>query len=487
MGDLFSTGDPEASGDTAGGASGGGTRVPLAERMRPRSFDEFRGQRHLLAPGKILRQILDAGTLSTSLILWGAPGSGKTTLARLMAAHLAAEFVAFSAVTAGVKDVRAVVERARLLRKVHDHPAFLFVDEVHRFNRAQQDAFLPHLENGLLTLIGATTENPSFSVNSALLSRSRVLELHRLSVPDLESILRDAVADAERGLGHLDLEIETGVVERLAELADGDARAALNVLEILAAPAAPGRRHAVTAGRLREAMARRTLGLDRGREEHYNLISALHKSLRGSDPDAGLYWLARLLEGGEDPMYVARRLVRFASEDIGNADPRALTLCVGAAQAVSMIGMPEAELALAQAVVFLASAPKSNRITTAYGAARTDVRERENPPVPLHLRNAPTRLLRDLGRGEGYVYPHDYEAAIVVQDFLPETLRGRHYYEPSTEGFERTLAERLHSWREFRERLRRSERVGIPRQRGAAGETKAPPKPPRDVGCEPAS
>ncbi len=455
MADLFSGHEAEARTSP---------RRPLAERMRPQHLDEFRGQAHLLAPGKFLRQAIDARTLPGSLILWGPPGSGKTTLARLMAHHFDAEFIAFSAVTSGVKDVKATVERARLLRQAGRGAVFLFVDEVHRFNRAQQDAFLPHVENGTLTLVGATTENPSFAVNAALLSRARVLELQPLDPDAICSILSQAIADPERGLGSLRLDLEEGVLERLAVLAGGDARTALNVLELVTAAARPGEKHAVSAAMVADAAGRRNLGLDRGREEHYNLISALQKSLRGGDPDAGLYWLARLLEGGEDPMYVARRLIRCASEDVGNADPRALQMSVAAAQSVMLIGMPEAELALAQAVIYLATAPKSNRVTRAYGAARHEVRAGTNPPVPLHLRNAPTRVLRDLGRGEGYLDPHDFEAAIVDQEYLPESLRGRSYYEPSAEAYERTLAERLETWRGLREQLRRSKRVGVPRK-----------------------
>jgi len=464
--------------------------APLAERLRPRKLAEFHGQEHLLGPGGVLRRMLDAGALPASLLFWGPPGAGKTTLARLIAQHLDAVFVAFSAVTASVQDVRAVVEKARLLRQ-RGKSLVLFVDEVHRFNRAQQDAFLPHVEDGTLRLLGATTENPSFAVNAALLSRARVLELLPLPAAAIEAILQRALQDPERGLGALPIVAEPGVLARLAVLADGDARTALNVLEILAAPAAPERPVRLTLEALGTALARRNLGLDRGGEEHYNLISALHKSLRGGDADAGLYWLARLLEAGEDPMYVARRLLRFASEDVGLAEPRALPLVVAAAQTVAMIGMPEAELALAQAVLFLATAPKSNRVDRAYAAARDDVRQHGNPAVPLQLRNAPTRLLRELGRGVGYLDPHAAPDAIVLQDYLPPSLSGRQYYEPSEAGEERQIAARLAHWRAVCGRLRAGARVAAPPaatttgpQRDAAGaETGAPtalPESPSD-------
>jgi putative ATPase len=425
---------------------------------------------------------LERGTATSSLLLWGPPGSGKTTLARLFASALHAEFHSFSAVTAGVKEVKEVVERARALQRAGRGPLLLFVDEVHRFNKAQQDAFLPHVEDGTLVLVGATTENPSFAINPALRSRTRVLELQPLDAAAVEAILVAALADGERGLGALAIEAEPGILARVAELADGDARAALNMLELATAAARPGEPFRLETARVREAVAHRLPGSDRAGEEHYNLISALHKSLRGSDPDATLYWLARLLEAGEDPLYVGRRLVRAASEDVGNADPRALTVCTGALQAVEQIGMPEAALSLAQAALYLATAPKSNRIYKAYGAACRDVREAGNPPVPLHLRNAPTRLLEELGRGAGYLYPHDFEANQVVQDYLPPPLQGRMYYEPSGEGYERTLAERLQAWREWRERLRRAGKTGVPRRathlRAAGAGEDAPPEPP---------
>ena len=438
-------------------------RAPLAERMRPRNWDEFRGQEQLLGPGRPLRLLLERGAASSSLLLWGPPGSGKTTLARLLATTLHAEFHGFSAVTAGVREVKEVVERARGLLRAGRGPLLLFVDEVHRFNKAQQDAFLPHVEDGTLVLVGATTENPSFAINPALRSRTRVFELQPLGTGAVEAILAAALADGERGLGGLGIDVEPGVLARLAELADGDARTALNTLELATTAARPGERFRLDGECVRAALQHRLPGGDRAGEEHFNLISALHKSLRGGDPDATLYWLARMLEAGQDPLYVGRRLVRAASEDVGNADPRALSICIAAVEAVEHIGMPEAALALAQAALYLATAPKSNRVYRAYGAACRDLREAGNPPVPLHLRNAPTALLEELGRGAGYLYPHDFEANLVVQDYLPPPLRGRIYYEPSSEGYERTLAERLQAWREWRDRLQRAGRVGVPR------------------------
>jgi putative ATPase len=448
--DLFGNESSDAepgghSGSERGGSAAGHLRVPLAERMRPRTWSEFRGQTHLLGPDGALRVILEQGELTSSLLLWGPPGSGKTTLARLIAAAIRADFHSFSAVTAGIREVKAVVERAHELRRIGRAPVLLFVDEVHRFNKAQQDAFLPHIEAGTLVLVGATTENPSFAINAALRSRSRVFELQPLETPDIVAVLEAALADSEHGLGSLDLDLEPGVLHRLAELANGDARAALQALEFATAGFRPGTRHRLTADRLRAAMAHRIPGLDRGGEEHYNLVSALHKSLRGSDPDASLYWLARLLEAGEDPLYVGRRLVRVASEDVGNADPRALSICIAALQAVERIGMPEADLALAQAALYLATAPKSNRVYRAYDRARAEVRDGIDAPVPMHLRNAPTAWLGAMGRAEGYLYPHDFEAGIVIQDYLPAPLAGRMYYEPSDAGYEKTLSERLQS------------------------------------------
>jgi putative ATPase len=424
--------------------------TPLADRMRPQTLDEVVGQDHLLGPGRVLRTAIERGELH-SMILWGPPGSGKTTLASLMASVAGARFVAFSAVLSGVKEIRQVVAEADEERRRHGRPTILFVDEIHRFNRAQQDAFLPHVEKGTIVLVGATTENPSFEVNSALLSRCRVYVLNALGEGDLVAIMRRALEDRVRGLARLTPVADDDALRMIGRLANGDARSALNVLELAVtlSPLQDGRRRLTEAG-VRDAAQRRTLLYDKSGEEHYNLISALHKSLRDSDPDASLYWLARMLDAGEDPLYLARRLVRFASEDVGNADPAALSLTLAARDAYDFLGSPEGELALAQATVYLALAPKSNAVYTAFDAARDDVRERPAEPVPLHLRNAPTGLMRGLGYGRGYQYAHDAPDARVDQEHLPEALRGREYYRPTERGAEAELARRLAEWRRWR-------------------------------------
>src|SRR5881396_3269310 len=428
---------------------------PLADRVRPRSIDEIVGQEHLLGPGRVLRAAIETGELH-SMILWGPPGSGKTTLASLMARVTGARFVAFSAVLSGVKEIREVIGEADRERARHGMRTILFVDEIHRFNRAQQDAFLPHVEKGTLVLVGATTENPSFEVNSALLSRCRVYVLRALDEDDLVAITRRALGDAQRGLAGLAPEVDDDALRLIARLADGDARAALNVLELVVqlGGASDGRRR-VTEASVREAAQKKTLLYDKSGEEHYNLISALHKSLRDSDPDAALYWLTRMLEAGEDRLSIARRLVRFASEDVGNADPQALLLTLAAKEAYDFLGDPEGELALAQATLYLALAPKSNAVYVAYDAAQTDVRERPAEPVPLHIRNAPTRLMKDLGYGAGYQYAHDAPDARVDQEDLPEALRGRQYYRPTDRGLEAELGRRLAEWKRWRSERRR--------------------------------
>ena len=427
-------------------ASASGSTGPLADRMRPRSLDEVAGQEHLLGPGRVLRTALERGELH-SMILWGPPGSGKTTLASLMARVAGARFVAFSAVLSGVKEIRQVVAEADVERTRRRVRTILFVDEIHRFNRAQQDAFLPHVEKGTIVLIGATTENPSFEVNSALLSRCRVYVLRPLGEDQLVAIMKAALADAERGLGAAGVTATEAALHVIARLANGDARGALNVLELAAQLADGG---AITETTIREASQRRTLLYDKSGEEHYNLISALHKSLRDSDPDASLYWMTRMLDSGEDPLYVARRLVRFASEDVGNADPQALALTLAAKEAYDFLGSPEGELALAQATLYLALAPKSNAAYVAYNEARADVDGAPAEPVPLHIRNAPTGLMKDLGYGKGYQYAHDAPDARVDQEHLPESLRGRQYYRPLDRGLEAELARRLAEWRRWR-------------------------------------
>ncbi len=424
---------------------------PLAERMRPKTLDEFFGQNDVVGEGKILRRMLEQGTLESSLIFWGPPGCGKTTLAHIIAEKVDVHFVFFSAVTSGIADVRRIVGEAGQRLGYNGRRTILFIDEIHRFNKAQQDAFLPHIENGTIILIGATTENPSFEVIPPLLSRCRVFVLESLSEEDIAGILRAALDDKERGFGNRSVDADSDILGYLAHLANGDARTALNALEMAVVSFPGAGLVTLTREAVEEAVQKRSIFYDKKGEQHFNIISALHKCLRGGDPDAGLYYLARMLEAGEDPLYIARRLVRFASEDIGNADPQALQLTIGAMEAVRFIGMPEGKLALAQVVTYLALAPKSNALETAYNAAAADVEEHGPLPVPLSIRNAPTRLMKDLGYGDGYIYPHDDHNAVVAQEYFPAEIVGRRYYEPVERGFEREMIKRLEYWRRLRQ------------------------------------
>jgi putative ATPase len=435
----------------------GADERPLAERMRPRSLAEFCGQAKVVGAGTLLRQAI-ANDRIFSMILWGPPGCGKTTLARIIARETKTHFLHFSAVLSGVKEIRGVIKAAEEQRRLHRNRTVLFVDEIHRFNKSQQDAFLHHVESGLITLIGATTENPSFEVISPLLSRCRVIILEALGDEDLTDLVKRALSDKDHGLGRLRLEIDADAGAHLIRIADGDARALLNNLEIAARLAvdasAPGGdvTTRIKLAVVEQALQHKALGYDKGGEQHYNIISAFHKSMRGSDPDAALYWLARMLEAGEDPLYVARRMVRFASEDVGNADPYALRMAVSAMEAFRFIGRPEGELCLAQAAVYLACAPKSVGIYKAFRRAREAARNEGSLPVPLHIRNAPTGLMRKLGYGREYKYAHDYQGGYVPQHYLPDKLVGSIYYFPTDRGYEKQLKQRLEHWRRLREK-----------------------------------
>ena len=459
-----------------GGNNPGNQGRPLADRMRPRTLDEYVGQEHLIGPGKPLRAQIERDDIG-SLIFWGPPGTGKTTLAKIIASMTRAEFIEFSAVLSGIKEIKQVMAEAERARQ-YGTRTIVFVDEIHRFNKAQQDAFLPHVEKGNIRLIGATTENPSFEIISALRSRSRVYVLKPLTEEQIVLLLRRALEDNQRGLGAMKLSTNDDVLSQIAAYSSGDARSAYNVLEVAAAlvldkarlhgtedqnpqpPQSAGKAgepselvstaHEITTEIVQDALQKRVLLYDKAGEEHYNLISALHKSVRNSDPDASLYWLARMLEAGEDPLYVARRIVRMAVEDIGLADPNALSLCIAARDAVDFLGMPEGNLALAQAAVYLAIAPKSNALYTAYSDIQQDVERTAAEPVPLHLRNAPTGLMKNLGYGKDYQYAHDLEDKVADMQCLPDNLRDRRYYHPTNEGIEKRIRQRLSEIRALR-------------------------------------
>lgn len=422
--------------------------------MRPVDLDEFVGQKHLLGENNILRKAINENSVG-SIILWGPPGSGKTTLAKIICKRTDSLFVEYSAVTSGIKEIKEVIKKAKYLLESKGKKTVIFIDEIHRFNKAQQDAFLPYVEKGIITLIGATTENPSFEVIAPLLSRMRIYTLKPLSKSEILEILKKAVNDSEKGIAKLNLQIDDNTLSYIASLSNGDARMALNTLEAAALSEKPDKdgKRIISQALIKEVLQSKSIVYDKDGEEHYNLISAFHKSLRGSDVNASLYWLARMLEAGEDPLYIARRMVRFASEDIGNADPQALTVALNSKSAVEFIGMPEGDLALAQAAIYLATAPKSNATYKAYLSAKEKVKEKGYLPVPLHLRNPVTDIMRKEGYGSGYKYPHNYKNAIVNQKYIPEELEGENFYIPSNRGFEKTIAERISYWKKKLEEM----------------------------------
>ena len=421
------------------------TSIPLADRMRPKTLDEFVGQKHLVGKGKILREIIENDRLC-SIIFWGPPGSGKTTLARIIAEKTRSKFISFSAVTSGIKQIKEIMEIARYNKREHNIKTILFVDEIHRFNKTQQDAFLPFVENGTIILIGATTENPSFEVNSALLSRTKTFILYKLSSEDIKILIKRALADSKRGLGKYNIKIDESTIDYIARFSDGDSRTAYNILELAVAAYSKENKQKtieISTSLIENIIQKKVFLYDKNGEEHFNLISALHKSLRDSDPDGAVYWTVRMLESGEDPLYIVRRMVRFASEDVGLADPAALQVAISAKQSFEFIGPPEGYLAIIEAVIYLALAPKSNSLYETYNKVKSDVEEFGSLPVPYHIRNAPTKLMKEIGYGKGYKYAHNYNNAVVNQTHLPDKLLKRKYYNPTTRGFERELSERL--------------------------------------------
>jgi len=420
---------------------------PLAERMRPCTLNEFSGQMHIVGKGSLIRNAIENDKIF-SMILWGPPGSGKTTIARIITRETSSHFVEFSAVLSGVKQIRSVIDEAKKQQSYFNKRTILFVDEIHRFNKAQQDAFLHHVETGLITLIGATTENPSFEVIAALLSRCRVITLKPLLVEDIMVLLKKAVLDKKRGLGNMGVNIEDDALKLLADIADGDARRGLNGLEAAAFMAE--KTSIITLQIIESSMQKKRLKYDKEGEEHYNIISAFHKSMRGSDPDAAVYWLGRMLFAGEDPLYIARRMVRFASEDIGIADPNALGIALSAKEAFEFLGHPEGELPLFQAAVYLAAAPKSNSIYRTFKAIGQVIEKTGALPVPMHIRNAPTKLMKNMGYGSGYKYAHDYDGAYVPQEYLPDELKSRTYFTPTNRGYEKIIKQRLDIWRKMK-------------------------------------
>ncbi|MCG9479709.1 MAG: replication-associated recombination protein A [Actinomycetia bacterium] len=427
-------------------------KPPLAERMRPLTLDGFAGQQHLVGEGKVIKQMLKQDSI-TSIIFWGPPGSGKTTLARIMANTTHCKFISFSAVTSGIKQIKQVMDQAQYNRDQKGQKTILFVDEIHRFNKAQQDAFLPFIENGTIILVGATTENPSFEINSALLSRCKVFVLKKLEQEEILYLLKKAIDDPANGYGEYDLKIEEDTLKFISDFADGDIRIAYNILEMSFNSAKKeGSKLEISQKMVENVMQSKSLLYDKQGEEHFNLISAVHKSLRGSDPDAATYWITRMLESGEDPLYIIRRLVRFAAEDVGLADTNALSVALWAKQSFEFIGPPEGYLAIIEAAVYLALAPKSNAVYKAYGSAKKDVDRYQALPVPLHIRNAPTKLMKDFGYGKGYKYAHDYEQGIVNQDHLPQKLTGRRYYYPTDRGFEKILQKRVEYIRKIKKK-----------------------------------